>query len=91
MKNIYEITQTHSHNVNVIRVLEGEFKNVEYTYGSVAVQEQDGIAILKFEYNLIAGEIKNIEAFKTLSGDILQDLIYDQLETSSVIYKGGTD
>ena len=72
----------------------GKFDGVIYNYGKVSVSEKensDGTLPFKFDYSII----DNIgisredfgEEFFTLIGDILVDIIDDQLERDNLEYK----
>ena len=91
MSKNFELTDRYVNNVNVVRVTDGEFKGVELTYGSVAFETDGDSARLKFEYEIVTGEhlIIDLERFKNLIGDILTDIISEQLDKNEVIYKGG--
>jgi len=92
MSNKYfEVTDRLIDNVSIIRITDGEFEGVEFTFGSVAVEPDGDSARLKFEYNIVTGEhlIDPLDRFKNLICDILTDIMYDQLDKEEVIYKGG--
>ena len=91
MSKNFELTDRYVNNVNVVRVTDGEFKGVELTYGSVAFEPDGDSACFKFEYEIVTGEhlIIDLERFKNLIGDILTDIISEQLDKNEVIYKGG--
>lgn len=91
MSLIYTITDRLVDMVSVILITEGEFKDVEFTFGGVSVDEEDDQVRLKFDYNLVndSATIYHKERLENLIGDILSDIIYDQLDKNEVIYKGG--
>jgi len=91
MNSFYELTGIVEHNVSVIKIIKGEFEGVEYTYGSVAVEEdhEKKSASLNFQYTIIAGDVgSRTEAWRLLIGDILLSMLDDQIKDESVIYKG---
>ena len=71
----------------------GEFKDVVYNYGKVSVLEEensDGLLPFRFEYNIIDNATLEREDFGeeffTLIGDILVDIIDDQLKENRLEY-----
>ena len=71
----------------------GEFKDVVYNYGKVSVLEEensDGLLPFRFEYNIIDNmgiPRDNFgENFITLIGDILVDIIDDQIKGNMLEY-----
>ena len=62
--------------ISAIRIIDGEFKEVVYHYGTVKVVEEDP-PIIKFEYfidnegNFELDDLKHNKNFDTLMGDIL--------------------
>lgn len=77
----------------VIKIEKGFFKNIEYTYGSVAFEEGVDDITLKFEYNIKDGYLDPVheDAFKKLTGDLLCAIMTFQLDNNEVIYSNGTD
>ena len=72
----------------------GKFDGVIYNYGKVSVSEEensDGTLPFHFEYNIIdnVGISREDfgEEFFTLIGDILVDIIDDQIEEDNLEYK----
>jgi hypothetical protein len=57
----------------VIQILEGKYKDIQYTYGTVKPLDED--AVLKFSYDLIKGEVKDKDDFHNTIGDILVNII----------------
>lgn len=93
IKDVFEITDQFIHHTAIILIKAGNFNGVEYTYGAVAIEEDDNGAVLKFDYTVVAGEelITDKIEFKQLTGDILMCIMENQLTDNSVIYKGGVD
>ena len=78
-----------------IMIKDGKFKDVIYNYGKVSIPEEDnlnedGTLPFRFEYNII----DNVgipreefgEEFFTLIGDILVEIIDEQLEEENLEY-----
>ena len=69
----------------VFRISEGQFSGVEYQYGTVSIQEPDGMdtdeAVLHFTYQLVddptgtAETEDNIVDLRIAMGDILYEII----------------
>ena len=77
-----------------ICIREGKFKDVIYNYGKVSVNSEqenaDGTLPFRFEYSIIDNASLKREEFGeeffTLIGDILVDIIDDQLQESNFEY-----
>ena len=75
-------------------IREGKFKNVIYNYGKVSVNSEeensDGTLPFRFEYSIIDNASIEREEFGedffTLIGDILVDIIDDQLQENNFEY-----
>ena len=78
-----------------ICITEGKFKDVIYNYGKVSINDKeenvDGSLPFRFEYTIIdnVGISREDfgEEFFTLIGDILVDIIDDQIEEDNLEYK----
>ena len=79
-----------------LMIKDGKFKDVIYNYGKVSIPEEDnlnedGTLPFHFEYNIIdnVGISREDfgEEFFTLIGDILVDIIDDQIEEDNLEYK----
>ena len=77
-----------------ICIREGKFKDVIYNYGKVSVNSEqenaDGTLPFRFEYSIIDNASIEREEFGedffTLIGDILVDIIDDQLQENNFEY-----
>ena len=75
-------------------IREGKFKDVIYNYGKVSVNSEqendDGSLPFRFEYSIIDNALIQREEFGeeffTLIGDILVDIIDDQLKEKNLEY-----
>ncbi len=75
-------------------ITEGKFKDVIYNYGKVSVNSEkennDGTLPFRFEYTIIDNALLQREEFGeeffTLIGDILVDIIDDQLKEKNLEY-----
>jgi hypothetical protein len=67
--------------VNAIRLLRGKYKDVVYCYGAASVNEECGLARLKFDYIIVdpgtyvLDDLTNDEEFHTMIGDMLVEMI----------------
>ena len=94
IKNKYTFVSRTDDKWASICIMGGKFDGVIYKYGKVSIPEEeneDGTLPFQFEYNII----DNIgisredfdEEFFTLIGDILVDIIDDQIEEDTLEYK----
>ena len=75
-------------------IREGKFKDVIYNYGKVSINSEkendDGTLPFRFEYSIIDNASMQREEFGeeffTLIGDILVDIIDDQLKEKNLEY-----
>ena len=75
-------------------ITEGKFKDVIYNYGKVSInpkkENDDGSLPFRFEYTIIDNALLQREEFGeeffTLIGDILVDIIDDQLKEKNLEY-----
>ena len=75
-------------------IREGKFKDVIYNYGKVSINSEkendDGTLPFRFEYSIIDNALLQREEFGeeffTLIGDILVDIIEDQLKEKNLEY-----
>jgi hypothetical protein len=75
----------------MIQLIDGPYMGITYQYGRTTLKEGDGFVTLSFEYSIIHGdEPTDVDKFKTYIGDILVELIHQQLSTNDLIYVGGT-
>lgn len=94
IKDKYVFVSKDGDNWANICIREGKFKNVIYNYGKVSVNSEeengDGTLPFRFEYNIIDnGTLEREdfgEEFFNLIGDILVDIIDDQLKENRLEY-----
>ena len=85
-----------------ICILESKYRGIIYNYGKVSVPDEnyldaEGNLPLRFEYTII--ETKDVEEedlrkdpdFKNLLGDILVDILTEQLESVNLAYRKTND
>lgn len=77
-------------NVAHLKIKEGPFEGVVYTYGAVSFPDEKE-SLLRFEYDIVMGDVgTKLPEFEKLVGDILLDIIRRGLEEKSIVYSGGT-
>ena len=93
MTKFYKICEVSANGVCPIQITRGKFNGIKYAYGRVAIEELEDNAKLSFEYDIFDGVVdeNSIEEFKKMTGDILKDILIEQLDSNEVIYTGGTD
>ena len=78
-----------------IMITKGEYEGVIYQYGRVSVakkENEDGTMPLSFDYNVIAqnghdkDKLDNSPEFKNTLGDILVEILDEQLEAGNLEY-----
>jgi hypothetical protein len=78
-----------------IMITKGEYEGVIYQYGRVSVAEkenEDGTMPLSFDYNVVdqnghdKEELDSSVEFKNILGDILVDILDEQLEAGNLEY-----
>lgn len=76
-----------------IRMLNSEFENITFKYGEVKFLEDDNQdhATLSFEYDIIEGQApQKVAEFEKMIGDLLLNILEQQLLKHEVVFKGGT-
>jgi len=75
-----------------VKLTSGVHEGIIYSYGAVNLVEEDEQIRLKFEYNIHDyAEREVTDSFINEIGDILQDIMLEQLSKNEVVYKGGVD
>ena len=76
-----------------IKLTEGPYAGIIYSYGSVGFEEDGDTLKLKFEYDIHENPVGFVDRnkFKNHIGDILIDLLEENLLKNNVVYTGGTD
>jgi hypothetical protein len=92
----YVVLDSKQDGLQAIKLTEGAFEGIIYTYGKVEFDENettDNIH-LRFEYDIIEQNDKSLTdkaPFEQYIGDILQELIYEGIERNNLTYTGGVD
>ncbi len=75
---------------HIIKITEGEFKDVEFSYGAVEIEEKNDECHLKFDFNVISDPNNSTsDSFGQYIGNILLDILEEQVNKESVVYAGG--
>lgn len=80
----------------VLRLEEGEFSGTEFTLGEVKFadeENEDGSINLQYDLNVINKKMNeaDFDNFKTIVGDLLVDILEEQVKNNEVVYHGGVD
>lgn len=74
-----------------IELIGGPHMGVVYQYGRVELITLDDESLtMKYEYEIVEGSVEDKQAFEMYIGDVLQQMIMEQLKTNQVVYTGGT-
>jgi hypothetical protein len=90
---IIQSTEKYINDLQVMRITEGEFEGIEFTYGKVEIKDVDGNGVLSFDRDIHSpnSESINMEKFDKIVGDYLIGLIEEYLVANSVVYTGGIE
>ena len=89
----YVFAQKEGDDFSCIKLTEGDYKNVVYKYSHVKfsqTENADGEIPLKFTFDILSNPNKasiDTEEFKVYIGDILIELIEEQLKNGSIIFE----
>ena len=94
IKSKYTYVTDEENKWTAIAIKEGKFSGVIYRYGKVTISEEENTAghlPFRFEYDILDSYGLERSAFDkeffTLIGDILVDVIDEQLENNNLAYK----
>lgn len=76
-----------------IKLTSKEYSGIIYTYGRVRLLEEEDQLRVQFEYDIHENPVGFVdrEKFKNHIGDILVDLLDENLLKNNVVYTGGID
>lgn len=76
-----------------IKLTEGAYKGIIFSYGAVSFEEDGDILRLKFEYDIHEAEgISYVQSeLEEHLGQLLQLILVEQLMNNEVVYTGGVD
>jgi hypothetical protein len=92
----YVVLESNKNGLQPIKLTEGAFEGIIYTYGKVGFDEDDtnDTVHLRFEYDILDSNSKDLTdkaSFEQYIGDILQELILEGIERNNLTYTGGVD
>jgi hypothetical protein len=89
----YELLDEDSNGNQLIKLLSNEYSGIIYTYGRVRLLEEDDRLRVQFEYDIHENPVDDVDPskFRNHIGDILIDLLEENLLKNNVVYTGGTD
>lgn len=90
---IYELTDNNSDNgLVILRITEGEFKNVEFAFDTVKLNEGEdenesnmtiNFDVLKSPDQRSCQDIENMESFHKIIGDIIVDILEEYIDNKT--------
>ena len=77
----------------LIQLTSKEYSGIIYTYGRVRLLEEDEQLRVQFEFDIHENPVGFVDRdkFRNHIGDILIDLLDENLLKNNVVYTGGTD
>lgn len=87
----YEILDESYNGSQLIKLTSGDYSGIIYSYGAVELVEEEDQARLKFDYKVHSEHEYNEQEFGKYVGDILVDLLTEQLAKNEIVYTGGVD
>ena len=89
----YELLDEDYDGNQLIKLTSSEYSGIIYTYGRVRLLEEEDLLRVQFEYDIHENPVGIIEAdkFRNYIGDILIDLLEENLLKNNIVYTGGTD
>lgn len=89
----YELLDEDYNGSQLIKLTSREYSGIIYTYGRVRLLEEDDQLRVQFEYDIQENPVGVVDPtkFRNHIGDILIDLLEENLLKNNVVYTGGTD
>ena len=89
----YELLDEDSNGNQLIKLTSSEYSGIIYTYGRVRLLEEDDHLRVQFEYHIQENPVEEVNPvkFRNHIGDILIDLLEENLLKNNVVYTGGID
>lgn len=87
----YEVLEESYNGSQLIKLTSGDYSGIIYSYGSVGFDEQGEQVSLRFDYKVHSDHDYDEQEFGKYIGDILVDLITEQLAKNEIVYTGGVD
>jgi hypothetical protein len=89
----YELLDEDYNGNQLIKLTCNPYSGIIYTYGRVRLVEEDELLRVQFEYDIQENPVGILERekFRNYIGDILVELLEENLLKNNVVYTGGTD
>ena len=89
----YELLDEDYNGNQLIKLTSSDYSGIIYTYGRVRLVEEDDQLRVQFEYDIQENPVGVLDPtkFRNHIGDILIELLEDNLLKNSVVYTGGID
>jgi len=89
----YELLDEDTNGNQLIKLTTKEYSGIIYTYGRVRLLEEDDHLRVQFEYDIQENPVDDVDPtkFRNHIGDILIDLLEENLLKNNIVYTGGTD
>ena len=89
----YELLDEDHIGNQLIKLTSNEYSGIIYTYGRVRLLEEDDQLRIQFEFDIQENPVGFVdrEKFKNHIGDILVELLEENLLKNNLVYTGGID
>lgn len=91
IKDFEVLDETNSKGQHLIKLTSGEFSGIIYSYGAVSFEEGTDEAKMKFDYDVYTGVVADHKNFEQVIGNVLIDILTEQLAKNEIVYTGGID
>mgnify|MGYP000626695721 CR=1 FL=1 len=89
----YELLDEDHNGNQLIKLTSSDYSGIIYTYGRVRLLEEEDQLRVQFEFDIHENPVGFVDRdkFRNHIGDILIDLLEENLLKNNVVYTGGTD
>jgi hypothetical protein len=89
----YELLDEDYDGNQLIKLTSNEYSGIIYTYGRVRLLEEEDLLRVQFEFDIHENPVGFVDRdkFRNHIGDILIDLLEENLLKNNVVYTGGID
>jgi hypothetical protein len=89
----YELLDEDYNGNQLIKLTSSEYSGIIYTYGRVRLLEEEDLLRVQFEFDIHENPVGFVDRdkFRNHIGDILVDLLEENLLKNNVVYTGGID
>lgn len=93
---LYEILDEQNSGVNYIRLLEGPYKDMVFSFGKISfseIEDNDSDIEMHFDYDIkdSSGVEYVTEEFEQYIGNMLKEILIYQISQNEAVYTGGVD